>query len=107
MPNNGSNFLCGGLREYFHSESTYPVELFGESSCQGNDFCPQAGEAVMYRTNPAMNKGTAVFSSGYWRKGVVVQIDKCEKRGTLYTVKDDITDYIFQINRHQIRPSTT
>ena len=54
---------------------------------------------------PAMNKGTAVFSSGYWRKGMVIRTDSCPSRGTLYTVKDAITDYVFQINRFQIRKS--
>ena len=95
-----------GITDYFNSLTSYPEELFGESrSGPEETFYPSEGEEVDFRTNPAMNKGTVVFSSGYWRKGMVIRTDSCPSRGTLYTVKDAITDYVFQINRFQIRKS--
>ncbi|XP_052071114.1 uncharacterized protein LOC127709549 [Mytilus californianus] len=98
-------FFNTGITQYFDSEQMYPVELFGKNSLDDmtSYMFYNEGDIVDYRTNPAMNKGTAVFSSGFWRRGVVIRIDKCPRRGTLYTVKDDITDFCFQINRLQIR----
>ncbi|CAG2216504.1 unnamed protein product [Mytilus edulis] len=102
---NQSTFFNTGITQYFDSEQMYPVELFSKNSLDDITSYIYYNEVdiVDYRTNPAMNKGTAVFSSGFWSRGLVIKIHKCPRRGTLYTVKDDITDFCFQINRHQIR----
>ncbi|XP_076084159.1 KRAB-A domain-containing protein 2-like [Mytilus galloprovincialis] len=102
---NQSTFINAGITQYFDSEQMYPVELFSKNSLDDitSYIYYNEGDIVDYRTSPAMNKGTAVFISGFWRRGLVIKIDKCPRRGTLYTVKDDIKDFCFQINRHQIR----
>lgn len=46
-----------------------------------------------------MNTGTAVFSSGYFRKGVIINI-LASMSGKVYKVRDEITGYHFDLNRH-------
>ena len=93
-----------GLFEYFQSKQLplYPLEMFSES--QHALYTPVIGEVVKYKTNPAMNKGTAVFTSGFWRDGLCQNIKDNMSRGKIFVVKDLNTNYLFELNRYQIRP---
>lgn len=50
----------------------------------------EEGENVLYQPKSAMNKGTAFFSTGYFRKGVIINI-LLSTAGKVYKVKDKIT----------------
>lgn len=90
--------------EYFKEKQLelYPLELFG-GDCE-NVLTPTVGEVLQFRTNPAMNKGTAVFVSGYWRRGRCINIINNMSRGKLFVIEDDNTKYKFELNRYQLRP---
>jgi hypothetical protein len=51
-----------------------------------------------------MNKGTAMFSSGFWREGVCQEIKDILSRGKVFVVKDINTSATFELNRYQLRP---
>ncbi|CAG2234957.1 unnamed protein product [Mytilus edulis] len=89
-----NQFVNEGLMEYFKEKQLelYPLELFG-GDCE-NVFTPTVGEVLQFRTNPAMNKGTAVFVSGYWRKGKCINIINNMSRGKLFVIEDDNTKII-------------
>jgi hypothetical protein len=93
------------LQEYFQRRQLelYPLELFSDIQ-QPNLYTPQVGEPVEFRTNPAMNKGTAVFSSRFWREGVCQEIKAIPSRGEVLVVKDINTSATFELNRYQLRP---
>ncbi|XP_071176195.1 uncharacterized protein [Mytilus edulis] len=99
-----NQFVNEGLMEYLKEKQLelYPLELFGGDS--ENVFTPAVGEVLQFRTNPAMNKGTAVFVSGYWRKGKCISIINNMSRGKLFVIEDDNTKYKFELNRYQLRP---
>ncbi|XP_076095375.1 uncharacterized protein LOC143066268 [Mytilus galloprovincialis] len=99
-----NQFVNEGLMEYLKEKQLelYPLELFGGDS--ENVFTPAVGEVLQFRTNPAMNKGTAVFVSGYWRKGKCINIINNMSRGKLFVIEDDNTKYKFELNRYQLRP---
>ena len=89
---------------HINSLIEYPMEQFSSTCREEIEYYPQIGELVMFRPNPAMNKGTAVFSSGYWRKGEIVKIVHHDTCGKVYTVKDLSTNFLFDLNRNQIVP---
>ncbi|XP_076106201.1 uncharacterized protein LOC143074842 [Mytilus galloprovincialis] len=98
-----NQFVNEGLMEYFKEKQLelYPLELF-EGDCE-NVFTPTVREVLQFKTNPAMNKGTVVFVSGYWRKGKCINIINNMSRGKLLVIEDD-TKYKFELNRYQPRP---
>jgi hypothetical protein len=51
-----------------------------------------------------MNKGTVVFSSGFWREGVCQEIKDIPSRGKVLVVKDINTSATFELNRYQLTP---
>ena len=77
------------MQEYFQRRQLelYPLELFSDIQ-QPNLYTPQVGEPVEFRTNPAMHKGTAAFSSGFWRELVCQEIKDIPPRGKVFVVKD-------------------
>ncbi|CAC5400143.1 unnamed protein product [Mytilus coruscus] len=84
------------------TNASNPNYLFGRD-CE-NVFTPTVGEVLQFRTNPTMNKGTAVFVIGYWRRGKCINIINNMSRGKIFVIEDDNTKYKFELNRYQLRP---
>ncbi|XP_071120674.1 uncharacterized protein [Mytilus edulis] len=96
-----------GLTDFYrqiHREtlSAFPLEQFSDGLREDIAYYPEEGHHVMYRPNPAMNKGTAVFSTGYFMKRVIDSIS-ASTAGKVYKVTDQITGYKFDLNRNQIK----
>ncbi|XP_071127613.1 uncharacterized protein [Mytilus edulis] len=70
IPTGGKSVMNSGLMDYFQKRQLeiYPLELFSVN--YQDIFTPTIGEYLQFKTNPAMNKGTAVFTSGFWREGI-------------------------------------
>jgi len=67
-------------------------------------YTPAIGEKLKFRPNPAMNKGTAVFSSGFWRDGICDNVKTDLSRGKIFVIKDINSNFTFELNRYQLRP---
>ncbi|XP_071150188.1 DEP domain-containing protein DDB_G0279099-like [Mytilus edulis] len=67
----------------------YPVELFPRKSqvIEMQTFNPNINDTIDFRPNSALSARTNVFLSGYWRKGIVMDIQMDDSKGRVYTVK--------------------
>jgi hypothetical protein len=52
----------------------YPLEMFSET--KETLYTPTIGKKLKFRPKPAMNKGTAVFNSGFCRDGICENVDR-------------------------------
>ena len=97
--------MNSGLMEYFQKRQLqiYPLEMFSDN--YQDIFTPTIGEYLQFKTNPAMNKGTAVFTSGFWREGICQNIKNDPSRGKIFVIKDIIISFTFELNRYQLRPN--
>ena len=78
--------MNSGLMDYFQKRQLeiYPLELFSDN--YHDIFTPTIGEYLQFKTNPAMNKGTAVFTSGFWREGICQNIKNYSSFSLLKTL---------------------
>ncbi|CAC5418806.1 unnamed protein product [Mytilus coruscus] len=101
----GKSVMNNGLMDYFQKRQLeiYPLEMFSDN--YQDIFTHTIGEYLQFKTNPAMNKGTAVFTSGFWREGICQNIKNDSSRGKIFVIKDIITSFTFELNRYQLRPN--
>ena len=66
--------MNSGLMEYFQKRQLeiYPLEMFSDN--YQDIFTPTIVEYLQFKTNPVMNKGTAVLTSSFWREGICQNI---------------------------------
>ncbi|CAG2249835.1 unnamed protein product [Mytilus edulis] len=85
----------------------YPVELFPRKSevMEMQTFNPNINDTIDFRPNSALSAGTNVFLSGYWRKGIVMDIQMDDSKGRVYTVKDLENNKIHCLSKYLIRPN--
>ncbi|XP_053374368.1 uncharacterized protein LOC123531831 [Mercenaria mercenaria] len=80
----------------------FPLEQFNENLLHDDMYCPNAGESVYYRLNPALSAGTSCFNTGFYRPGKCVGV-KYTDTGRLYRIYDDRNGTEHTLNRFQIK----
>ena len=94
--------LDGDFDRRHLQQEMYPIEKFAPNLISEDDFFPRMGDKVLYRRNPALNKGTAFFTSGYWRHGTCTGFVQTAGCGTQFLVIDSISGQTYEVNRHQL-----
>ena len=84
-------------------DSMYPVEAYQPYAENGPKFKPIIGEIVNFRPNPALSAGTSAMTSGRWRKGMVMAITNHPSRGSMISVRDDVTNHVYKLHCSQVR----
>ncbi|XP_063413814.1 uncharacterized protein LOC134696126 [Mytilus trossulus] len=70
--------------------SLYPEELFPKKVSKLTEmqtFHPAVNAVIDFKPNSALSAGTNVFLSGYWKKGLVMNIENDDSKGKVYTIK--------------------
>ncbi|XP_063414527.1 uncharacterized protein LOC134696595 isoform X2 [Mytilus trossulus] len=70
--------------------SLYPEELFPKKVSKLTEmqtFHPAVNAVIDFKPNSALSAGTNVFLSGYWKKGLVTNIENDDSKGKVYTIK--------------------
>ncbi|CAG2215647.1 unnamed protein product [Mytilus edulis] len=85
----------------------YRIELFPRKSqvIEMQTFNPNINDTIDFRPNSALSAGTNVFLSGYWRKGIVMDIQMDDYKGRVYTEKDLENHKIHCLSKYLIRPN--
>ena len=85
----------------------YPVELFPKKPhvVELQDFNPRVGDIIDFKPNSALSAGTNVFLSGYWRRGIIIDIEIDDAKGKMYTVEDVQNKKIYCLTKYLIRPN--
>ncbi|XP_063447359.1 uncharacterized protein LOC134726887 [Mytilus trossulus] len=85
----------------------YPVELFPRKPqvMEMQTFNPNINDTIDFRPNSALSAGTNVFLSGYWKKGIIMDIQMDDSKGRVYTVKDLENNKIHCLSKYLIRPN--
>ncbi|CAC5416750.1 unnamed protein product [Mytilus coruscus] len=88
--------------------SMYPEELFPKKVSKITEmqtFHPAVNEIIDFKPNSALSAGTNVFLSGYWKKGLVINIENDDSKGKVYTIKELENGKIHQVSKYLIRPN--
>ncbi|XP_071143025.1 uncharacterized protein [Mytilus edulis] len=88
--------------------SMYPEELFPKKVSKLTEmqtFHPAVNEIIDFKPNSALSAGTNVFLSGYWKKGLVINIENDDSKGKVYTIKELENGKVHQVSKYLIRPN--
>ncbi|VDI81673.1 Hypothetical predicted protein [Mytilus galloprovincialis] len=88
--------------------SMYPEELFPKKVSKLTEmhtFHPSVNEVIDFKPISALSASTNVFLSGYWKKGLVINIENNDSKGNVYTIKELENGKIHQISKYLIRPN--
>ncbi|CAC5411140.1 unnamed protein product [Mytilus coruscus] len=80
--------------------SMYPEELFPKKVSKITEmqtFHPAVNKIIDFKPNSALSAGTNVFLSGYWKKGLVINIENDDSEGKVYTIKELENSKIHQV----------
>ncbi|CAC5380703.1 unnamed protein product [Mytilus coruscus] len=78
--------ICMSENREEWDSSMYPEELFPKKVSKITEmqtFHPAVNEIIDFKPNSALSAGTNVFLSGYWKKGLVINIENDDSKGKL------------------------